>query len=85
MSKILGNNALSSVGIGLSEPVLVAAAERVSRQNSFVSKAFWWALERTFAWPNRKRRVARNYEKKPINQESLNSIANLRLGVKRLA
>ncbi len=85
MNKILGDNAYSSVGLGLSVPVSVEAAERAPGQKGFVPEAFRWAVERTFAWLNRQRRVARNYEKKQINQESMNYIANIRLCVKRLA
>ena len=84
LKKILGDNAYTSVGSDLAVPVSVEAAERKPGQKGFVPEAFRWAVERTFAWLNRQRRVARNYEKNHLHQESMNFVANIRLCLKRL-
>jgi putative transposase len=84
MAKILGDNAYSGVGATLPVPISVEASERKPGQKGFVPEAFRWAVERTFAWLNRQRRIARNYEKKSVHQESMNLIANIRLCLKRL-
>ena len=85
LKKILGDNAYKNLGINSEVPVSVEASERRAKsKKGFVPEAFRWAVERTFAWLNRQRRVARNYEKKPYHQESMNFIANIRICLKRL-
>ncbi len=84
MAKILGDNAYSCVGISEKVRVTVEASERQPGQKGFVPEAFRWAVERTFAWLNRQRRLCRNFEKKTVHQESMNYIANIRLCVARL-
>ncbi|MCA9507428.1 MAG: transposase, partial [Myxococcales bacterium] len=53
-------------------------------QKGFVPQIFRWAVERTFAWLNRNRRLVRNYEKSTSHQESMNYIAHASLCIKRL-
>jgi putative transposase len=84
LKKILADNAYQGVGLGLVTPVSIEAKERLPGQKGFVPEAFRWAVERTFAWLNRQRRLVRNYEKKPGHQESMNYIANIRICLKRL-
>jgi putative transposase len=83
LKKILGDNSYRSVGAGLPVGVTVGSSERTPGQKGFVPQAFRWAVERTFAWLNRQRRLVRNYEKRVIHQESMNYIANIRLCLKR--
>lgn len=83
LEKILGDNAYQSVGNDLKISVTVEASERAEGQKGFVPQAFRWAVERTFAWLNRQRRLARNYEKCIQHQESMNYIGNVRLCIKR--
>jgi putative transposase len=83
LKKILGDNSYRAVGRKLKIGVTVEAAERTCGQKGFVPEAFRWAVERTFAWLNRQRRLARNYEKRIQHQESMNYIGNLRLCIKR--
>lgn len=83
LKKILGDNAYRTVGRDLDVCVTVEAAERAEGQKGFVPEAFRWAVERTFAWLNRQRRLVRNYEKRTLHQESMNYIANSRLCLKR--
>ncbi len=84
LEKILGDNAYQSVGRNLATPVSVEASERRLGTKGFVPEAFRWAVERTFAWLNRQRRLVRNYEKKVYHQESMNYIGNIRLCLKKL-
>ncbi len=84
IAKILGDNAYQGGGFDLGVPISVEASERESGAKGFVPEAFRWAVERTFAWLNRQRRLARNYEKKTIHQESMNYIGNIRICLKRL-
>jgi putative transposase len=83
LKKILGDNAYRCVGMDLKVGVTVEASERKEGQKGFVPEAFRWAVERTFAWLNRQRRLVRNYEKNVKHQESMNYIANIRLCIKR--
>jgi putative transposase len=83
IKKILGDNAYRGVGTDLNIGVTVEAAERKEGHKGFVPEAFRWAVERTFAWLNRQRRLVRNYEKHVIHQESMNYIGNARLCIKR--
>ena len=83
LKKILGDSAYRHVGMGLDIGVSIEASERKEGQKGFVPEAFRWAVERTFAWLNRQRRLARNYEKKIKHQESVNYIANARLCIRR--
>jgi len=83
LKKILGDNGYRGVGLDLETKVTVEAAERAPGQKGFVPEAFRWAVERTFAWLNRQRRLARNYEKKLLHQESMNYIGNARLCINR--
>ncbi|MCA9506880.1 MAG: transposase [Myxococcales bacterium] len=64
--------------------VSTQAAERLKGQKGFVPQIFRWAVERTFAWLNRNRRLVRNYEKSTRQQESMNYIAHASLCIKRL-
>ena len=84
MKKILGDSAYSGIADDLRVPVSVEAAERGVGQKGFVPEAFRWAVERTFAWLNRQRRLVRNYEKTTTHQVSMNLVANIRLCLKRL-
>lgn len=77
------NSAYRGVGIDLKVGVNVEASERKEGQKGFVPEAFRWAVERTFAWLNRQRRLVRNYEKKVRHQESMNYIGNARIYLKR--
>jgi putative transposase len=83
LEKILGDSTYRNVGSDLDIGVTIEAAERAEGQKGFVPQAFRWAVERTFAWLNRQRRLARNYEKKIKHQESMNYIANARLCLRR--
>ena len=83
LKKILGDSAYRWVGMDFNVGVTVEASERKEGQKGFVPEAFRWAVERTFAWLNRQRRLVRNYEKKVIHQESMNYIGNIRLCLKR--
>jgi putative transposase len=83
LKKILGDNSYRGVGSGMKINIAVEATERKEGQKGFVPEAFRWAVERTFAWLNRNRRIVRNYEKKTRHQESMNYIANIRLCLKR--
>jgi putative transposase len=83
IKKILGDNAYCGVGKEQNIPVTVEASERKEGQKGFVPEAFRWVVERTFAWLNRQRRLARNYEKSVRHQESMTYIANIRLCIKR--
>jgi putative transposase len=71
-------------GRGFPPKVLVENKEREPGSKGFVPEAFRWAVERTFAWLNRQRRLVRNYEKKTVHQESMNYIGNIRVCLKRL-
>ena len=84
MFKILGDNAYATSGLGEAIGVTVEAQERKEKQKGFVPEAFRWAVERSFAWLNRQRRLCRNYEKKLCHQESMNYIGNIRICLKRL-
>jgi len=84
VAKILGDSAYRSVGKDKHVPVTVEASERSPGQKGFVPEAFRWAVERTFAWLNRQRRLCRNYEKKVCHQESMNYIGNIRLCLSKL-
>ena len=84
MAKILGDNAYLNVGSSLNVGVSTEAAERLKGQKGFVPQIFRWAVERTFAWLNRNRRLVRNYEKSTSHQESMNYIAHASLCIKRL-
>ena len=77
LKKILGDSAYRSVGADLNVGVTIEANERKEGQKGFVPEAFRWAVERTFAWLNRQRRLVRNYEKKVQHQESMNYMATL--------
>jgi putative transposase len=84
MEKILGDNAYKKVGATQRVRVTVENKEREPGSKGFVPEAFRWAVERTFAWLNRQRRLVRNYEKKTVHQESMNYIGNIRICLKRL-
>lgn len=84
LEKILGDNAYGSVGADLVVPVSIESNERQEGQKGFVPEAFRWSVERTFAWLNRQRRLARNYEKRLLHQESMNYIGGIRICFKRL-
>ena len=84
LSKILGDNSYRTVGNLLRVPVSVESEERKPGTKGFVPEAFRWAVERTFAWLNRQRRLVRNYEKNPNHQTSMNYIGNIRICLKRL-
>ena len=84
LAKILGDNAYKNLGSGMRVGVSTEAAERLKGQKGFVPQIFRWAVERTFAWLNRNRRLVRNYEKNTKHQESMNYIANARLCIRRL-
>lgn len=84
LSKILGDNSYRGVGSSLPIPVSVEGDERKPGEKGFVPAAFRWAVERTFAWFNRQRRLVRNFEKNPTHQESMNFIGSIRLCFKRL-
>ena len=83
LTKILGDNAYRGVGSNFPVGVTLEARERKEGQKGFVPEAFRWVVERTFAWLNRSRRLARNYEKRVHHQESMNYIGNARLCIKR--
>lgn len=83
LKKILGDSAYQNIGHDLDIGISIEAAERQKGQKGFVPQAFRWAVERTFAWLNRQRRLVRNYEKKTLHQESMNYIGNIRLCIKR--
>ena len=85
MFKILGDSAYRSVGLQEAVRVTIEANERAPGQKGFVPEAFRWAVERTFAWLNRQRRLARNYEKSTTHQASMNYIGNIRICLKRLS
>ncbi len=84
IEKVLGDNAYASVGRGYNVPVTIENGERSPGQKGFVPQAFRWAVERTFAWLNRQRRLNRNYEKKVEHQESMNYLGNIRICLMRL-
>jgi len=84
LAKILGDNAYKDVGKDFEIQISIEASERREKQKGFVPEAFRWAVERTFAWLNRQRRLTRNYEKKVTNQESMNYIGGIRICLKRL-
>lgn len=83
LAKILGDSAYGAITT-FKVPVTVESSVRKKGQKGFVPEAFRWAVERTFAWLNRCRRLVRNYEKNPLHQESMNYIANIRLCLKRV-
>lgn len=83
LKKILGDNGYQGVGAELKVPVSMEANERQNGQKGFVPQAFRWVVERTFAWLNRQRRVARNYEKRTQHQQSMIYIANIRICIKK--
>jgi putative transposase len=85
LAKILGDNAYKAVGRTLPIAVTVENSERKHGQKGFVPAAFRWAVERTFAWLNRQRRLCRNFEKKVCHQESMNYIGNIRLCLSRIS
>lgn len=84
IEKILGDNAYASAGKGERISVTVESKERAPGQRGFVPEAFRWAVERTFAWLNRQRRIVRNYEKKILNQVSMTFIGGIRIVLSRL-
>ena len=84
LEKILGDRAYSGICCGLRIPISIESSLRSAGQKGFVPEAFRWAVERTFAWLNRQRRIARNYEKKLEHQESMNYIANIKLCIRRI-
>lgn len=84
IAKILGDNIYEGVGQDCPVPITVESKERKEGQRGFVPEAFRWVVERTFAWLNRQRRLARNYEKKIHHQESMNFIASIRLCLKKI-
>lgn len=83
LKKILGDLAYRGVGTDFEVGITIESTERKKGQKGFVPEAFRWAVERTFAWLNRQRRLVRNYEKKVLHQEAMNYIANVRLCLKR--
>ena len=83
IAKILGDSVYGSL-TNFRVPVTVESSLRKKGQKGFIPEAFRWAVERTFAWFNRCRRLVRNYEKNPLHQESMNYIANIRLCLKRM-
>lgn len=85
LEKILGDNAYGGLGAELSVPVSLEAEERRKGQKGFVPEAFRWAVERSFAWLNRQRRLCRNFEKRTYHQESMNYIGNIKICIKRLS
>lgn len=84
LQKILADNAYKGVGHGLRVPASIEASVRNDGQRGFVPEAFRWAVERTFAWLNRQRRLVRNYEKITLHQEAMNYIGNIRICLKKL-
>ena len=85
LEKILGDKGYSNVGKNQRVPVALEQSQREPGQKGFVPEAFRWVVERTFAWLNRQRRMVRNYEKNPENQESMTFIANIRLCLKKIS
>lgn len=85
MKKVLGDKAYEHVGSQQAIPVTVEASIRKPGTKGFVPEAFRWAVERTFAWLNRQRRLTRNYEKSIKHQESMNYIGSIAICLKRLA
>lgn len=83
LEKILGDSAYRNIGCDLDICITIEAAERAKGQKGFIPEAFRWAVERTFAWLNRQRRLVRNYEKRILHQESMNYIANVKLCLRR--
>lgn len=83
LEKILGDSAYGGVAIDLRIGITKEASLRALGQKGFVPEAFRWAVERTFAWLNRPRRLVRNYEKRLQHQQSMNYIANVRLCIRR--
>ncbi len=84
MKKILGDNAYTGVGCTKLIPVTIESKERGPGQKGFVPEAFRWAVERSFSWLNRQRRLARVYEKRTENQEAMIFIGGIRLALKRI-
>ena len=84
MAKILRDNADSCVGLEEKVRVTVEASEGQPGQKGIVPEAFRRAVERSFAWFNRQRRLCRNFEKKTMHQESMNYIGSIRLCLARL-
>ena len=84
LSKILGDKAYAGLGIDCKVKVTIEKTERPPGTKGFVPEAFRWAVERTFAWLNRQRRLTRNYEKTVLSQQSINYLANIRLCLRRV-
>lgn len=84
LQKILGDNAYKGVGKDEIIEITVESETRKPGQKGFVPEAFRWVVERSFAWLNRQRRVARQYEKLCAHQEAMNFIASTRICLKRL-
>lgn len=76
--KLLG--ALAATG-----PWTIAIVERSPGQKGFQLLPRRWVVERTFAWLGRNRRLAKDFETRPDNQEAWIAIANIRLLTRKLA
>jgi Transposase and inactivated derivatives len=57
----------------------------IPRERGFKPLPKRWAVERTFAWLGRNRRLAKDYEENPRVSEAWVYLGMLRLLVKRLA
>jgi len=58
---------------------------KISNQKGFQVLPKRWAIERTFAWITRQRRMARDYERLTETSESFIYITMIRLGLRRLS
>lgn len=76
--KLLG--ALAATG-----PWTIAIVERPPGQKGFQLLPRRWVVERTFAWLGRNRRLAKDFETRPDNQEAWIALASIRLLTRRLA
>ncbi|RMD95805.1 MAG: IS5 family transposase [Bacteroidetes bacterium] len=65
--------------------VILQTVLRPYRSKGFVVLPKRWIVERTFAWMNRHRRLAKDYERLPENSEVAMYIAMIELMLKRLA
>lgn len=66
-------------------PWTIEIVERPPGQKGFMLLPRRWVAERTFAWFNRTRRLAKDYEARPANQEAWINLAHIRLLTRRLA